>query len=180
MAERKAEMGDNAKLTEAQEQALFFDNLKKVKALKEEMAAVNSQLRNQYKVAKADGFAKKDIDYALKIEAQSDDEAIADMKRRAMLARWMRIPMGVQPDMFDEPDREPIDEKAEKDGLAAGMKGVDGRSPYDPGSKNDKAWMAGWHEGQKTLASAIKAREQRLEPEDEPEDAEEMDSLEDA
>ena len=66
--EQKAEergVGDNSKMTDEQEQNLFFHHLAKIRKKKDELAKINGELRNLYKTAKSDSILKKDIDFAL-------------------------------------------------------------------------------------------------------------------
>ncbi len=173
-------IGDNHELTDVQRQALLMDSVGKVERLKAEMAAMLSHLRSAYKVAKADGILKKDIDFVLKIKKQDDADVVADLARRTELARWMRIPIGVTPDMFSDADREPIDEKAFNDGRVVGMAGGDRQSPYDPTSTSEENWLKGYDDGQQALRDAFLAR-QAVEPETTDDQApDEMDGLEDA
>jgi len=179
------DIGDNHELTDIQRQALLMDNVAKIERLKADLATKTAEIRNAYKVAKADGIPKKDIDYVLKIKKQDDDEVRQDLRRRAELARWMRVPVGVTPDLFDRADTEPFDEKAFNDGRVVGMAGGDRQSPYDPTSTDEQNWLQGYDEGQQALKDAFVARQMGAtatsdqEP-DEREPAEEMDGLEDA
>ena len=176
------DIGDNHKLTDAQEQALFVDWLGKIEKQKAIIASETATVRNMYKAAKVEGFTKKDIDFAIRLKKHEDDDIRAEMKQQAKIARWMRIPIGVTPDLFDEPDRETLDEKAHNDGRVVGMAGGDRTSPYDPTSTNDQNWLIGYDEGQQALRDAFVARQEAATETSDPDEGDggELDDLDDA
>lgn len=134
-------------LTDAQQQALLAQHVKAVKGWKDELASVNSRLRTAYKSAKADGFPKKDIDFALALE-NDKGQILEDRARQQQIAKWMSHPIGHQLSMFDQ-DPRPLNEKAYDDGHAAGLMAKDMSSnPYDVTSKQGQEWLRGWHDGQ--------------------------------
>lgn len=160
---------NSGELTEEQRQALFLQNLTKIETLKAEietlkaeLASVNSKLRNAYKVAKSDGFKKKDFDYAAELRNNDDKEMIERRRREQQIAKWLAHPIGTQPDMFEEPDRRPIEDKAYEEGKIAGMEGKGCSPPYDavPGQK----WVEGWHDGLTANRSLFQKKEEPQSP----------------
>lgn len=146
-----AGIGHNSGLTDDQQRALFVQNLTKIERLKEAMASASGELRAAYKTAKADGFAKKDIDYAIALRKDEDDKLIDSRRRETMIARWMNHPIGTQPDLFDGVDRTPSEDRAFEDGKLAGMEGKICQPPHDPSVPQHGRWLEGWHAGQAAL-----------------------------
>lgn len=155
-AAASSDAGRNSELTEEHRRALFFHHLGRIKRQKEVVASATADLRNIYKVAKAEGFSKKDVDFAISIEATDDEILIDERRRQAMIARWMQAPLGLQGDLLDAVDLSPAVDRAREAGKIAGMKGETCIAPYTDGaSEQAQAWIVGWHEGQETLMSAI-------------------------
>jgi hypothetical protein len=143
---------DHNTLTEDQERALFFHHLNRVKAQKAVVASETGSLRSLYKIAKADGFSKKDIDFALSLESRKEEETLEERRRQQRIAFWLQHPIGTQPDMFDfQPDRTPLADRAYEAGKIAGMKGEPNRPPHDENTEAGQKWMAGWHKGQELI-----------------------------
>ena len=171
-AETSAENGvgkDHNKLTEKQEKALFFHHLGIVKRQKDRAESENGTLRSFYKQAKADGYSKKDIDFALALEKDEDDKMVEERRRQQMIALWMQHSIGTQPDMFDlQPDRTPSVDRAYEAGEIAGMKGDSMVSPHAENTEQGQAWMRGWHAGQEALFAIkeMKATAEIIEGED--------------
>lgn len=149
--------GHNSKtqLTDDQEQALFFQHKRKIGALKDKLAEVNSDLRNAYKQAKAENFAKKDFDWAFKLDdADAEGELMEEAKRREQIARWMGHPVGTQAELnFGGVDRTPIDDKARAAGKRHAMAGGAAVVPAEFSGPAVQAWLDGWHEGDKAFRS---------------------------
>lgn len=150
--------GHNSELTDDQKQALWFqDHKPKLVSLKEQIASLTGDLRNQYKKVKADlGLKKADVDFALKL-ADDDGELVEQQRRQMMLARWEGHALGTQPDLFgDGVDRTPAIDKAFADGKRACMENQSRKPPHDPSVPQYQSWMDGYDAGQTILASAFK------------------------
>lgn len=152
--------GHNSQLSEAEKQALFVRGLADLENLIEEKNEVVADIRNHRKRIISYGFEPWEIDYALKLRKDTDNEAVDRRRKEAVIARFLNHPIGTQPDMFDEPDRTPAVEKAAKDGHVAGASGKSAQPPYAVGTEQEQAWLKGWHKGQEDLASGFK----KLEP----------------
>lgn len=91
----------------------------------------------------------------------------AEVARKFKVARWLGLPVGTEPTMFEMQDRRPAVDIAYDNGKAAGMEGDVCQPPHDPSVPQYQRWMEGWHDGQEILASAFK----KLEPLDVPSEA---------
>lgn len=150
-------------LNDEQQQALFFQHMRKIGDLKKKLASVNGDLRSAYKVAKAEGFTKKDLDFAFDLEKDEDEKMVEDRRRQAQIARWMSHPIGTQADLFGSgtpTDDRPLRERAFDEGKRDGMKSEGPlKPPYDSGDGYD-GYVEGWHRGQEVLLAAIKKPEE--------------------
>ena len=147
-------------LTPEQEQALFFNNLRKVRGLKEEMASVSGELRAAFKTAKADGFTKKEIDFALALEKDKNGKVAEQRRREQQIAVWMQHPIGMQPDMFDQqPDRTPLEDRAYAFGKVAGMEDAPNDPPHDTASVAGQRWIEGWYAGSAARFDVLRLRD---------------------
>lgn len=156
-------------LTDDQQAALFFQHKKAIESLKDKVASANSALRSAYKVAKAEGFTKKEIDFALSLEDDEDDKIQKDRLRQNQIARWMGIPLGTQGELELEPDRRSVEERAAAEGKRAGMSGESLNPPYAPGTAGYDPYVEAWHVGQAAIFSIekMKSETQLLRPESE-------------
>lgn len=83
----------------------------------------------------------------LKCTEIEDETILTDrIKRETEIAAWFALPIQFQSDMFDV-GVEPIEDRAAREGKAAGYRNKDPQSPYDPTSKPGQAWLEAWHEG---------------------------------
>lgn len=143
-----APMGHNSgDLSPEHQQALFLHHRSKISKLKTELASASSALRNAYKVAKAEGYEKKDFDYADFLEKHKPEESIAERERQRQVAAWMAHPIGTQANMFE--DTRSLYERALEEGQLVGAKGDPATPPsnYSPGTDGYNGWMEGWHKG---------------------------------
>lgn len=154
--------GAATELTDEQRRALFFYHLGRVKNKKAEAESVNGELRNTYKVAKADGYTKKEIDFAIRLEKADEHELMEERRRQHEIATWMQHPVGVQLSLLDEPNRTPASERAEEEGFAAGSAGESCEPPFDSHEPR-QAWISGWHRGQKAILSVWESRQTPIE-----------------
>lgn len=146
--------------------ALFLQHLPKIKELKEKLNTANSNLRNAYKSAKAQGaFEKADFDYAIEVEtAEKEAKARAKIARQLTIARYMGSDLGAQLDMFLEPDRTPAADRAYHEGQTASMKGESARPDYAPETEQYRQWMAGYNDDQaKRIKKGITKTDAQLE-----------------
>lgn len=139
-------------ISDDQQRALFIQSLEKIKRAKEKAATATADLRNLYKVAKAEGFSKADIDYAISLEKDDDDKMIERRRREQKIAAWMNHPIGTQADLFESKvDDRPLKDRAFEEGKIAGMKGEVAKPPYDTGTDGYSGYMEGYHAGQAAI-----------------------------
>lgn len=151
---------NSAELSETEKQALLVRGLADLETMIEDKNAVIAEIRTQRKRLISYGFEAFEIDYALKLRKDTDDEAIERRRREEVIARFLNHPIGTQPELpLDGVDRTPAVDKALIDGKIAGAEGKTANSPYSPGTEQDQAWMTGWHEAQTSLASGFQKLE---------------------
>lgn len=79
----------------------------------------------------------------------------AEVARKHRIARWMGLPIGAEPVLFEVVDRRPSVDIAYDQGKSGGMKGVTCIPPYDTSVPQYQRWIEGWHDGQDILGSAF-------------------------
>lgn len=152
--------GHNSELSEAEKRALFLNAIRELESMIEEKNEIVADIRNQRKRIVGYGFEAFEIDYALKLRKQDDADMIARRRAEARIALFLNHPIGVQPDLFDEPDRTPAVDRAFDMGRVAGSVGETAKSPHAPGTEQDQAWLKGWQQGQSDLSAGFKKIEQ--------------------
>lgn len=165
-AKDKPGVGHNSggALTDAERAALFHQHRKQIATAKQALESAKGTLRNLYSRAKIEGFSKKDFDYATELENDKDEAAMKRREREALIASWMQHPIGAQADLFKSyVDRTPIEEKAFAAGKADGLEGKTLKTPEGYAGEAEQRYIAGWHEGQAALASAIQKTKTPLE-----------------
>lgn len=123
----------------------------------EKQKSIVSSIRTERKRAKASGFDRVEIDFALRLRASQDHgEDKRNWERLQFVALCVNHPIGTQPDMFAVADEATaLIAKAKADGKQAGLEGDTAKSPHHPGTPQDQAWLEGHHEGRAALASQI-------------------------
>jgi hypothetical protein len=152
-----------------EEKALFLQFMPEVRKLRELLATANSNLRNKYKSAKAQGgFTKADFDTAFALEtAEKEAKERAAIARKLKVAKMCGSSLGNQLDMFLEPDRTPIADRAFEEGESDAMQNIAARPSYDPSTEAYRRYLEGFHsvserrikEGMGTLHSEVEADE---------------------
>ena len=141
---------NSAELDDDQRQALFWQHKRRYEAALAAKKKADADLKNVAKAAKSElgDTAVADIKLAIELETE-EGEARFEARREAenRVARWMGLPEGTQAEM----DLEPAVDKARADGKRAGLQGEQCACPHDSSVPQYKAWMDGWHEGQKVL-----------------------------
>jgi ribosome modulation factor len=151
---------NTAELSETEKQALLVRGIADLETMIEEKNEIVAEIRTQRKRLISYGFEAFEIDYALKLRKDTDDEAIARRRREEVIARFLNHPIGTQPELpLDGIDRTPAVDKALIDGKIAGAEGKTAHSPFSPGTEQDQSWMKGWHEAQASLASGFQKLE---------------------
>lgn len=169
-AEQAAAAKKNSELTDDEQRALLLQHKRHYEDALAAKKSADAALKNICKKAKAEcgKNAVADIKDAIALDEPGGRDAIEqEIARKHRIARWMGLPVGAQPQMFESEDRRPATDVAYDAGKGAGMGGQDMRPPYDPSVPQHQRWLEGWHDGQEILASAFK----KLEPLDVPSEA---------
>jgi len=160
-------------LTEQQHQALFHANYRRFKRFKTEIADRREELagevgayREWLKERRREGNYLEQFETALKIEADQGRAIAARWEMERRVAGWMG---GAEQLRFDfVPDRKPAVDKAHEEGRAACYAGVPRHAPYPVSTEQERAWYAGYDEGQEVLLKGFKAPMAPEEPAAEP------------
>jgi hypothetical protein len=145
-------------LTDDEKRALLLQHKRHYQEALADKKAADATLKNVCKKAKAEcgKDAVADIKDAILMEEPNGRAAIeAEIERKHRIARWMGLPVGAAPSMFEDTDRRPAVDIAYDNGKGAGMAGAVAQPPYDPSVPQYQRWMEGWHDGQEILASAF-------------------------
>jgi hypothetical protein len=119
------------KSNDDQDRALFLQALPKIGQLRAALNTANANLRNAYKQAKADGFAKKDFDEAFLMQgAEGEKVKKATISRSLRIARWLGMDLGAQLDMFEQDARVPAIDRAYEEGKSQAMQGISLKCDY--------------------------------------------------
>lgn len=130
-----------------EEKALFLQFLPEIKELRAKLATANSNLRNRYKSAKAQGgFTKADFDTAIAVEtAEAEARERAAIARKMKIAKYMGSDIGDQLDMFLEPNRTPASDRSYQEGESDAMQNKPARPLYDPSTEQARRYLEGYH-----------------------------------
>lgn len=160
---KTVEIKRNSELTDDEKRALLLQHKSAYVTALADKKAADAEFKNICKKAKAEcgKDAVAEIKDALALEEPGGKMALeAEIARKHRVARWMGLPVGAEPMMFEMVDRRPAVDIAYDQGKSAGMAGVTAQPPYDTSVPQYQRWLEGWHDGQEILASAFK----KLEP----------------
>lgn len=151
-------LGHNgASQSPAEIKAAMMEHFRKINAQKARVDAEREIYKTLRKDAKADNIVLADIDFMMKCSDIDDPGIIpAELKRRTEIASWFALPVLFQPDMFGDFSREPSEDRARREGRAAGASGV-GSNPYDEDSAPGRAWAEEWASEQKIQRDALQS-----------------------
>jgi hypothetical protein len=123
--------------------------------------AVFKKLEKDTKDAlKADGFSVKQMQIADDLTTERGEQKIeAEVSDRLKVARWIGHPMGAQLDLFEQPDRTPIVDRAFAAGKTASMENKPAKPPHSPDTEAYRAWMQGYHSHQREIVLGMKEPE---------------------
>ena len=163
MESEEAERRVNSALTEDEQIALLIQHRNAYVLALGAKKKADADFKNICKKAKGEcgKDAVAEIKDMLALAEPGGREAVeAEIARKHRIARWMGLPVGAQPVMFETVDRRPAVDIAHVNGKAAGMAGETAQPPYDTSVPQYQRWLEGWHDGQEILGSAFK----KLEP----------------
>jgi ribosome modulation factor/uncharacterized protein (UPF0335 family) len=157
-------IGDNSNVAadlspEHRRALLLNDWIPKIKRAEESQKALKAELAETYKLCKQElGYDKADIKFIMDLEGDHAEEVVEEIIGKVKIAQFMDHPLGAQLTLLDEPDRAPIEEKAEKEGYQAGLRGAVRNPPYDPSGTQAQSWFIGWDRGQEEVRDAFQRR----------------------
>lgn len=128
---------------------LLIQGIADIAELQEQIGPINSKIRNVRKELKALGFETREVNYALTLRKNDVQDEVEEFRKQQAIAKLVGHPVGTQFEMFgDGVDRTPAEDRADEEGLVAGMEGKPCHPPYDQSTKQGQRWMAAWHKGQ--------------------------------
>lgn len=121
--------------------------------------AVVEQIEKDTKAAlKADGFTVKQMQIADDLlTVKGEKKVTGEVADRLKVALWTGHPMGAQLDMFEQPDRTPLVDRAYDVGKQMSMENKPLKPPYDPDTEAYRVCAAGYHDHQRQLAGGLAA-----------------------
>ncbi|MQB09551.1 hypothetical protein DXT96_06740 [Agrobacterium sp. ICMP 6402] len=140
-------------LSEKDAGILWAIHTRKVRSIKDQIKALNADLKDQMADAKSDGFDKKEIaDY---VDVMTSDDQKKHVDKFNMMKR-NRIRLGLIPDnngkdLFQ--DRASREQMIDADGYECGLNGFERVSRHTAGSDEDKLWLAAYQRGQSAYAA---------------------------
>lgn len=147
-------------LTAAERKALFLSHRSTWIAYQAKQKALDEQRTEIVAALKADGFLLEHMKVADDFASGAKGEArqVDNVKRRLEVAYWIGHPMGNQLDLFQQPDRTPLADRAYEEGQRASMQNEPRKPPasYAPGSEPYERWMAGYADDQERIAAGFK------------------------
>lgn len=125
----------------------------------------DANLKNVAKQAKSElgDNALADIKDLIAADEDENYEAkfVAELERRARIARWAGLEVGTQASLFDIGNTAPgLAEKAFNDGKRAGIDGQVLKPPHDAGSEAYNEYVRGWHEGTAIRTTTLREQEE--------------------
>jgi len=154
-----AGIGDNSEkavLTPDEKRQLFLSHRSSWAEYRAKVAAAEEFGKDVKAALKSDGFSVKDMQIADAL-VNDDTKVVAEVRNRLEIASWLGHPMGHQLEMFDEPDRTPVTDRAYDDGKMASMSDKQRKPPHSPETEAYRAWMAGYDDHQRELVGGMRA-----------------------
>lgn len=152
---RATKGGNKIELSPDEQRASFLRINQQIVGLRAKADAANKLVKDALADAKASGFLKKDFDIARDL-ADKDNKIKDEVTRRLRIAQWLGHPIGAQLDMFAEPDRTPIVDRAYDDGKMASMEGKPRKPPHAAETDAARAWFGGFDDHQRELQGGFK------------------------
>lgn len=145
-------------LSESEVQELFLHHRTAWTEWKAKRAVVDDHERKVKAALKADGYTVKQMEIAdALITVKGEAKITGEVKDRLQVAAWVNHPMGRQLEMFNEPDRTPLADRAYAEGRQASMENRRAAPRHAPDTEAYRQYMAGFHEHQRELAGGIRA-----------------------
>lgn len=154
-----AAVGDNSAKRNSDEMGeAFRSHRSSWNGWKAKRAVVDALERDVKAALKSEGFTVKQFEIADQLGTlKGEAKVTGEVRDRLKVALWIGHPMGAQLDLFEQPDRTPVVDRAYAEGKAASMNDVAAKPPHAPDTEAYRAYMAGFHDHQRELAGGIKA-----------------------
>lgn len=131
------------------------------------LKAAEKRLADVVASVKAAGFTKKQFQIGDQLgTVKGEARVTGEVADRLKVARWLGHPMGAQLDMFNEPDRTPLKERAYDAGRMASMQNEPRKPPHSPDTEASRSWLDGYSSHQRELAGGFKAPPASARPDD--------------
>lgn len=144
--------GHNSKSAEdedADRAQAFFVHEKSLRAADAALAAAKEKRRSVVANIKKDGFLLEEFKVSEQLDTENGENTLKEqISRMLRVARWKAVPLGAQADMFDEPDRTPIVDRARMEGRRDAMQGANRKTDYAPETEMYRAYMDAYDEAQ--------------------------------
>lgn len=154
--------GSAASIPNRNEEAVFLSHLGKLRIQQNKMAvakaaydAEKNTMTDIFRLAKSDGFTRKELQAILDDGAASRRDLTAEEERRMQLRTWAGLPAGTQADLFASPTAAQDELFAEGQGYTAGLRGDTSDMPDTFPPHHAQAWLRGHHAGREKLAWAF-------------------------
>lgn len=154
--------GSASTIPNRNEEAVFLSHLNKLRLQQSKMLLKKAEydaekncMTDIFRLAKADGFSRKELQAILDDGAASRRDLTAEEERRMQLRTWAGLPAGTQADLFASPSAAQDELFAEGQGYTAGLRGDDSAMPDNFPPHHAPAWLRGYHAGQEKLAWAF-------------------------
>lgn len=141
-------IGDNSKLTEQEQQALWAHHIRRAVAVRRQMDELKTEAKENAKDAKNDGISKAEIDDFISLMLSDDPQKQVD---KFNMHKRNRIRLGLIPDDRNADllaDRVTNLEMIFAAGVEAGLAALDRVSNQNAGSDEDRAFLDGYDQGQ--------------------------------
>ena len=152
MARQKAEKAPKTKKKDQEkvnysEKSLFLIHLPIVEEAKAKLEAAKDNLKRVLHEAKADGFSKKDFQYAEAVQSpEKEAETRAAIYRQLQIAAFLNSDLGTQADLFAQPaELIPSSDRAYDEGRAQALANKPAKPDYDPGTEGYRLYLKGFH-----------------------------------
>jgi len=153
-------IGDNSMNAEVGERSLYMHHLTRIQAARAKVDAARQVETTLRKEAKVDGIKLADINYGMRVLTIQDTSIIVkEAVQHVRIQRWLGMPIGSEPELDFE--REPLNERAAREGAAAGSIAAARESPYGAGSEATNIFLAAYDAAQKEVATNWLAEQQR-------------------
>lgn len=163
--ERERTKHNEKNMNAAERQALFITHNTMWSRLADEQKSLDKKKDEAVKAAKNDGFSKKMLDVALKMDDPEKDAKLrAEVRALLQVAAWKGAPIDTRFDLFGgatpPKDQATVTDQAYAEGRTASAHNQPRRVPvqYPAPGEAFNAWLAGYDDHQRELMGGIKQK----------------------